>query len=65
MGAAGLAAFSDEDVETTRLLGQIIAIALHRAYTYPRPRQDVLPDADARAIHEEDRAMCRAIAWQR
>lgn len=39
------AAFSDEDVETLRVLGQIIAIALHRAYTYPRPRYDGLQDA--------------------
>ena len=39
------AAFADEDVESLRLLAQIIAIALHRAYTYPRPRQDVLHDA--------------------
>ena len=39
------AAFSDEDVETLRMLGQIIAIALHRAYTYPRPRFDSLQDA--------------------
>jgi diguanylate cyclase len=39
------AAFSDEDVETLRVLGQIIAIALHRAYTYPRPRVDSLQDA--------------------
>jgi diguanylate cyclase (GGDEF)-like protein len=39
------AAFSDEDVETLRVLGQIIAIALHRAYTYPRPRYDSLQDA--------------------
>jgi len=42
-GQAG--AFSDEDVETLRVLGQIIAIALHRAYTYPRPRYDSLQDA--------------------
>jgi GAF domain-containing protein len=35
---AGRAALSDEDVETMRMLGQIVAIALHRAYTYPRPR---------------------------
>jgi diguanylate cyclase (GGDEF)-like protein len=41
----GPRAFSDEDVETLRMLGQIIAIALHRAYTYPRPRPDVLQDA--------------------
>lgn len=39
------AAFSDEDVETMRMLGQIVAIALHRAYTYPRPRYDSLQDA--------------------
>ncbi|HET9621438.1 MAG TPA: sensor domain-containing diguanylate cyclase [Kofleriaceae bacterium] len=39
------AAFDDEDVETLRLLGQIIAIALHRAYTYPRPRYDNTQDA--------------------
>ncbi len=41
----GARAFTDEDVETLRMLGQIIAIALHRAYTYPRPRPDVLQDA--------------------
>jgi len=41
-GRAG--AFSDEDAETLRLLAQVIAIALHRAYTYPRPRQDILHD---------------------
>lgn len=33
--------FSDDDAETLRLLGQIVAIALHRAYTYPKPRRDV------------------------
>lgn len=38
-------AFAEPDVETLRLLAQIIAIALHRAYTYPRPRQDILHDA--------------------
>lgn len=38
-------AFSDADVETLRLLAQIIAIALHRAYTYPRPRYDSATDA--------------------
>src|SRR5262249_19880196 len=43
--AVRVAAFSDEDVETLRILGQIIAIALHRAYTYPRPRLDSLQDA--------------------
>jgi diguanylate cyclase (GGDEF)-like protein len=39
------AAFSEEDVETLRVLAQIVAIALHRAYTYPRPRYDSLQDA--------------------
>ncbi len=39
------AAFSDEDLETFRLLAQIVAIALHRAYTYPRPRYDSEHDA--------------------
>jgi diguanylate cyclase (GGDEF)-like protein len=43
--AARSAAFTDEDVETLRVLGQIVAIALHRAYTYPRPRYDSLQDA--------------------
>jgi diguanylate cyclase len=43
--ATRTAAFSDEDVETLRMFGQIIAIALHRAYTYPRPRYDSLQDA--------------------
>lgn len=43
--AARAGAFSDEDIETLRVLGQIIAIALHRAYTYPRPRYDSLQDA--------------------
>ena len=38
-------AFGEEDVETLRLLSQIIAIALHRAYTYPRPRYDSATDA--------------------
>ena len=39
--AARPGAFGDDDVETLRLLAQIIAIALHRAYTYPKPRRDV------------------------
>ncbi|MEJ7603564.1 MAG: sensor domain-containing diguanylate cyclase [Kofleriaceae bacterium] len=38
-------AFSDEDTEALRLLAQVIAIALHRAYTYPRPRHDTQHDA--------------------
>jgi diguanylate cyclase (GGDEF)-like protein len=33
--------FGDDDAETLRLLAQVIAIALHRAYTYPKPRRDV------------------------
>ena len=33
--------FGDDDADTLRLLAQIIAIALHRAYTYPKPRRDV------------------------
>jgi diguanylate cyclase (GGDEF)-like protein len=43
--SARAAAFSEEDIETLRVLGQTIAIALHRAYTYPRPRYDSLQDA--------------------
>jgi len=43
--AAQPAAFTDDDVETLRMLGQIVAIALHRAYTYPRPRYDSFQDA--------------------
>ena len=38
-------AFGDQDTETLRLLAQVIAIALHRAYTYPRPRHDTQHDA--------------------
>ncbi|HET7499487.1 MAG TPA: sensor domain-containing diguanylate cyclase [Kofleriaceae bacterium] len=45
VASAQAAAFSDEDVETLRVLAQIVAIALHRAYTYPRPRYDSLQDA--------------------
>jgi diguanylate cyclase (GGDEF)-like protein len=37
-------AFSDEDLGTLPLLAQIVAIALHRAYTYPRPRLDTAHD---------------------
>lgn len=36
--------FRDDDADTLRLLSQIIAIALHRAYTYPKPRPDVTHD---------------------
>ncbi|HEV7555259.1 MAG TPA: sensor domain-containing diguanylate cyclase [Kofleriaceae bacterium] len=31
---------TEEVLETLRLLAQVIAIALHRAYTYPKPRLD-------------------------
>lgn len=37
-------ALSDDDVEVMRLFGQVVAIALHRAYTYPRPRLDNTTD---------------------
>nr|HEX4315531.1 sensor domain-containing diguanylate cyclase [Kofleriaceae bacterium] len=38
--------FSDPaDAETLRLLGQVVAIALHRAFTYPKPRVDTQHDA--------------------
>ena len=43
--AVGSKPFTEADVETLRLLAQIIAIALHRAYTYPRPRFDSHYDA--------------------
>jgi diguanylate cyclase (GGDEF)-like protein len=36
--------FTDEDLATLPLLAQIVAIALHRAYTYPRPRLDNMHD---------------------
>jgi diguanylate cyclase (GGDEF)-like protein len=39
------AAFTEQDAETLPLLAQIIAISLHRAHTYPRPRYDSLHDA--------------------
>jgi diguanylate cyclase (GGDEF)-like protein len=37
--------FGDGDVETLGLLAQIVAIALHRVTTYPRPRYDNQHDA--------------------
>ncbi len=37
-------AFTDEDVETLRLLSNIVAIALHKAHSYPRPRTDTSHD---------------------
>src|SRR6185295_5713761 len=45
IATARAGALTDEDVETLRILGQIVAIALHRAYTYPKPRYDSLQDA--------------------
>ncbi len=43
--AAKPGAFADADIETLGLLAQIVAIALHRVTTYPRPRMDNLHDA--------------------
>src|SRR5690606_14971262 len=37
--------FSDEDMETLRLLATIIAIPLHRTRSFPRPRYDNTHDA--------------------
>lgn len=37
--------FSDDDVETLRLLATIIAIPLHRTRSFPRPRYDNTHDA--------------------
>ena len=37
--------FSDEDLETLRLLAPIIAIPLHRTRSFPRPRYDNTHDA--------------------
>ena len=37
--------FTPEDVETLRLLAQIIAIPLHRTRSFPRPRYDNTHDA--------------------
>lgn len=50
VGAIGIVAsetggFTDEDVETLRLLGPIISIALHRTRSYPQPRRDNTHDA--------------------
>ncbi|MBA3538796.1 MAG: GGDEF domain-containing protein, partial [Deltaproteobacteria bacterium] len=39
------AAFTDEDTETLRLLATIVAISLHKAHSYPRPRYDATHDA--------------------
>jgi len=44
LGVAGSASGSDDDIETLRLLAQVVAIALHRAYTYPKPKPDQLHD---------------------
>jgi diguanylate cyclase (GGDEF)-like protein len=50
VGALGVASskngkFTPEDVETLRLLAQIIAIPLHRTRSFPRPRYDNTHDA--------------------
>lgn len=39
------AAFTEEDVETIRLLANIVAIGLHKAHSYPRARTDTSHDA--------------------
>jgi len=38
-------AFDDEDLDTLKLLSSIVAIALHKAHSYPRPRYDSTHDA--------------------
>jgi diguanylate cyclase (GGDEF)-like protein len=40
LATLGAKPFTDADTDTLRLLGTIVAIALHRAYTYPKPRVD-------------------------
>ena len=46
IGATGSeSAFSDEDLETLRLLAPIVSIALHRTRSYPQPRRDNTHDA--------------------
>ena len=51
VGALGLTGpgagttFTDEDVETLRLLASIVSIALHRTRSYPRPPKDNTHDA--------------------
>lgn len=42
---AGSGTFTDEDIETLRLLAPIISIALHRTRSYPRPPKDNTHDA--------------------
>ena len=43
--AAEKGPFSDEDIETLRLLAPIVSIALHRTRSYPQPRRDNTHDA--------------------
>ncbi len=50
IGAIGAVAsegdtFSEEDLETLRLLSPIVSIALHRTRSYPQPRRDNTHDA--------------------
>jgi diguanylate cyclase (GGDEF)-like protein len=42
--AVARASSTDDNIETLRLLAQVVAIALHRAYTYPKPKPDQLHD---------------------
>lgn len=46
LGASGTSGtFGDEDMETVRILANIIAIPLHRTRSFPRPRYDNTHDA--------------------
>lgn len=45
VGAEAADGFSDEDIETLRLLAPVISIALHRTRSYPQPRRDNTHDA--------------------
>ncbi len=47
LGALGseAGAFTDEDIETLKLLAPIVSIALHRTRSYPQPRRDNTHDA--------------------
>lgn len=45
MTLAGDQPVTDEDLDTVKLLATIVAIALHKAHAYPRPRMDNSHDA--------------------